>query len=107
MADLDGGKTQCGGGAEERGDEGEDVDKLAQRAVGIAGAEQRLENRGHQRDASAAVGGIGDGAADEGIGCPGRDSPVVVRLGHGLVQGLDAVAVDGVRRRGEVVRQRL
>ena len=37
LADLDGGKPQRGGGAEERGDESEDVDKLAQWAVGIAG----------------------------------------------------------------------
>src|SRR5699024_2714735 len=98
--------TQGCSGAEQSGNQRENINEFAQWAIGVTRAKERLENRRNQGHAAAAVGRISNRGTDEGISCPGRKAPVEARLCHRLVQGFDAIAVDGVWRGSDVMRQR-
>jgi len=105
--DLQGPDAEGGGGAEERGEDGQDVDDLAGRTVRAALAEQRGERRADQLPPAPPEGAVGDGQADDRVDRPRVQRPVEQRRGHGGLDGRGRLALDGARRRRRVVRQRL
>ncbi len=100
-------EPEGGGGAEERGDDGERVDEPAEGAGRGVGAEHRRERRADQDGQVLAEAEVGHRAAHHGVHGPAVEAPVEVRVAQrdqrrflGLWLG------QAVRRRGPV-RDRL
>ena len=106
-ADLQRAQAERGGRTEQRREDRQDVDGLAEPALGALAAEQRDERRAEQLRAAAAEGAVGDGQADHRVDRPRVQGPVEQRGGHRDVERLGRARRGGARRgRGEV-RQRL
>ena len=102
-ADLEGAKAQRGGGAEQRGEDGQDVDELADGPFDHPDAKKRGEGRGDELLAPQPVGAVGHGDADNRVHGPGVQGPVEDGRCHGGLDGCGGASVHGSGRRGDVV----
>ncbi|MBG9885617.1 hypothetical protein ABE10_03250, partial [Bacillus toyonensis] len=107
VSDLQRAEAERGGGAEERHDDGEDVDGPADHPGRAVLAEERSEDRRDQRRASTPIRAIGDRGPDERIERPRLWPPVVEHLRLGGVHRLERVRLDGPRRRALEEGERL
>ena len=106
-ADLQRAQAERGGRPEQRREDRQDVDGLAEPALGALAAEQRDERRAEQLRAAAAERAVGDGQADHRVDRPRVQGPVEQGGGHRDVERLGRARRGGARRRRGEVRQRL
>ena len=102
-ADLQRAQAERGGRPEQRREDRQDVDRLAEPSLGPLAAEQRDERRAEQLRTAAAERAVGDGQTDDGVDRPRVQGPVEQRGGHRHVERLGTARRGGARRgRGEV-----
>ena len=96
--------AQAGGQAQQRADHAEDVDAVAEPAVGPLLAEHGHERRAQRQRQVVAVGEVGQCHADERVDAPAVQAPVQEGLRQGGPSGQGCAALAGDRC--EVVGQR-
>ena len=105
--DLQCAEAQRSGRSEQRREDRQDVDELAEAALGVALTQQGRERGADQLPTAAAERRVGDGEPDDGVDRPRVQGPVEERGGHGDVQRLRRPGGDRARRRAGEVRERL
>ncbi|MGX1116272.1 hypothetical protein RKD37_001635 [Streptomyces ambofaciens] len=96
-----------GRGAEDRRDDGQDVDDPAAGAVGVLLTDERGEHRAYGLPAAPAEGAVGDAETDHRVDRPRVERPVEQGGGHGRGHAVAGVGRVGAGRGRGVVRQRL
>jgi hypothetical protein len=104
--DLQRAEPERRGRAEQGGEDGEHVDRLAAEAVGVV-AQDRLEGRADQLQAPLAVDAVRHRQADDGVDRPRVQRPVEHRRRHRVLRGLGVPGLAGARRRRDEVGDRL
>nr|WP_306509339.1 hypothetical protein [Corynebacterium xerosis] len=96
-------ETERHGGAEDGGEDGQDVDELAQPPAGAPLADQRGAGGGDELRPAHAERRVGDGAADDGVRRPRDWPPVQQRMRESVLGAARRAAGDAVA----VVAERL